>query len=67
MQLNDSSVPQTGWLNPGIEVVTKSNIDAVAAREGGSIKDQENFYRPLMDKIFANLSGNIKPLAEAHR
>jgi ABC-type sugar transport system substrate-binding protein len=67
LQNTSSNIPQTGWIDPGIEVVTQSNIDAVTAREQGSRADQEKFYKPLMDKIFGNLAGNIKPLADAHR
>jgi ABC-type sugar transport system substrate-binding protein len=66
-QINNSSLPQTGWIDPGIETVTTANIDAVTARETGSPTDQFNFYKPAMDKIFNNLSANILPLADAHR
>jgi ABC-type sugar transport system substrate-binding protein len=66
-QINNPSYPQTGFVDPGIEVVTSANIDAVTARETGSATDQFNFYKPAMDKIFNNLSANILPLADAHR
>jgi ribose transport system substrate-binding protein len=66
-QVNNPSLPQTGWIDPGIEVVTKANIDAVTTREKGSPAEQEAFYKPLMDKIFNNLAANIHPLLDAHR
>lgn len=66
-QITDPSTPTTGWINPGIETVTSDNIAAVAAREQGTADEQHAFYKPAMDKIFADLKSSIQPLTEAHR
>jgi ABC-type sugar transport system substrate-binding protein len=66
-QITQSGIPNTGWIDPGVETVTSDNIAAVAARETGTADQQYQFYKPLMDKIFANLSTSLLPLTEAHR
>ncbi|HSS61330.1 MAG TPA: substrate-binding domain-containing protein [Candidatus Limnocylindrales bacterium] len=66
-QNTKSGIPETGWIDSGIETVTSSNVDAVIARENGTRANEYQFFKPQMDKIFANLNGNIKPLSDAHR
>ena len=67
LQNTQSGIPLTGWIDSGIETVTSSNVDGVIAREEGTRANEEAFFRPQMDKIFANLSGNLQPFANAHR
>lgn len=67
LQNTQSNIPSTGWIDSGIETVTSSNVDAVIAREEGTRANEEAFFRPQMDKIFANLSTNLQPFANAHR
>ena len=35
--LEIEAIPTTGWIDPGIEVVTKQNVKAVIARENGTL------------------------------
>src|SRR5262249_34287374 len=67
LQATNSAIPTTGWIDPGIEVVTKKNVAAVIARENGTRAHEFQFYKASMNKLFANLKANIKPLAAAHR
>lgn len=55
------SVPTTGWLDSTIETVTSKNINQVIARQS-SLANQAKAYLPLMNKLFAHLKQNIKPL-----
>jgi ABC-type sugar transport system substrate-binding protein len=55
------SVPTTGWLDSTIETVNSKNIDQVIARQS-SLANQAKAYLPLMNKLFAHLKQNIKPL-----
>jgi hypothetical protein len=67
LQTTRGSIPSTGWIDSGIETVTVSNVDAVISRENGTRANETQVLKPSMDKIFANLTGNIKPLSDAHR
>lgn len=53
---------RSGWIDPGIETVTKANIDAVIARQS-SPTAQIAANEPLDDAVFANLNAHIKPLS----
>ena len=66
-QITKPGYPSTGWIDSTIETVTSDNIAAVAAREMGTADQQYAFYKPAMDKIFADLNASIQPLTEAHR
>ncbi|WP_284746026.1 sugar ABC transporter substrate-binding protein [Amycolatopsis sp. RTGN1] len=56
-------LPQ-GWLRmPGL-VVDSSNIDAVIKRQT-STQAAYDFYKPEIDRILANPSASVRPLAEA--
>jgi ABC-type sugar transport system substrate-binding protein len=57
-----TTTPTTGWIDSTIETVTKSNIDAVIKRQS-SLANQASFYTPIVNKIFANLKANVKPLS----
>jgi ribose transport system substrate-binding protein len=67
LQITQSGIPQTGWVDSGIETVTSANVDAVIAREEGTRDNEEAFFRPQMDKLFSNLSTVVQPFANAHR
>ncbi len=55
----------TGWVDTGIEVVTQANAAAIVQQQS-SLEATRAFYKPLLDKIFANgLAGlPLKPLAD---
>jgi ABC-type sugar transport system substrate-binding protein len=55
------SVPTTGWLDSTIETVNSANINQVIARQS-SLANQAKAYLPIMNKLFAHLKQNIKPL-----
>jgi len=63
---NPSSTPTTGWLDSTIETVNKSNIAAVIKRQS-SAANQAKAYLPAVNKIFANLKANIKPLSASQQ
>jgi ribose transport system substrate-binding protein len=56
------TTPSTGWIDSTIETVNKSNIDAVIKRQS-SLANQAAYYLPVVNKIFANLKANVKPLS----
>jgi ribose transport system substrate-binding protein len=52
---------RTGWINTGVETVTKANIDAVIARQS-SPTAQIAANEPSDDALFSNLNAHIQPL-----
>lgn len=56
------TTPSTGWIDSTIETVNSKNIDAVIKRQS-SLANQASFYLPIVNKIFANLKANVKPLS----
>ena len=58
------AVPQ-GWIDTGIEVITRANAAAVAKREA-SLAATRAFYQPMIGRIFANGLNSLplKPLAD---
>ena len=52
---------RTGWINTGVETVTKANIDAVIARQS-SPTAQIAANEPSDDSLFSNLDAHIQPL-----
>lgn len=53
-------LPQ-GWLDSGIEPVTKDNVTEIESCET-SEEAQSKCFLPEAEKIFSNLSANLKPL-----
>jgi ABC-type sugar transport system substrate-binding protein len=53
-----------GWFKTPGFVVDRSNIDEVIAREK-SPQAAYDWYKPQIDKLLANIDGNIRPLSEA--
>jgi ABC-type sugar transport system substrate-binding protein len=53
----------SGWIDSGVEVVTKDNAAAVREREG-SIEATKAFYAPLVEAIFADPAAAIRPLSD---
>jgi ABC-type sugar transport system substrate-binding protein len=50
----------SGWIDSGIEIVTKENAAAVREREG-SLAATIAFYAPKVEEIFANPSAFVRP------
>jgi simple sugar transport system substrate-binding protein/ribose transport system substrate-binding protein len=59
---NNTPVPKNVWIDPGTEIVDSSNIEAVMGRQA-SQDAMFAFYKPKIDKLFANLKADEKPLA----
>ncbi len=57
------TVPPAGWIDPGTTVVTKANVAALQARNASSA-GLEAFYKPLVAKLWSNLSAATKPLSQ---
>jgi ABC-type sugar transport system substrate-binding protein len=53
---------RTGWVNTGVETVTKTNIDAVMARQSSQAA-QIAANEPLDDAIFAHLNLHVQTLS----
>ena len=51
----------SGWIDSGIEIVTKANVAAVRAREA-SLEETIKFYAPKVEKIFADPAAAARPL-----
>jgi ribose transport system substrate-binding protein len=56
----DKPLPE-GWVDIGAEIVTPKNVDDAIARSTSRSKQRE-FYKPDIDKIFANPQAATKPL-----
>jgi ABC-type sugar transport system substrate-binding protein len=65
-QNNGLKLPMDGWIDPGTEIVDRSNIDQVMAREGSPAKTKA-FYAPKIERIFANLPGAVRPLSQQRK
>ncbi|MGH2590273.1 MAG: sugar ABC transporter substrate-binding protein [Actinomycetota bacterium] len=64
-QLVDGIAPnKNGWIDPGIEVVTKENVEEVLEREDSKEATVE-YYQPKIDEIFDDLDASIQPFAAA--
>jgi ABC-type sugar transport system substrate-binding protein len=60
---NGTELP-TGWFDePGL-IVDRSNVDEVIRRQG-SDAERRAYYKPQLQKIFADTSSYFKPLTEA--
>ena len=66
MRLAGTAAPATGWVNPGLDIVTRANVDRVIRRES-SPAEARAYYAPIVNRIFANLSTHTKTLAAANR
>jgi ABC-type sugar transport system substrate-binding protein len=53
-----------GWLKTPGMVIDSSNIDQVIAREK-SPQAAYDYYKQEIDKLLANITGNLRPLSEA--
>lgn len=56
-------VPKDVWIDPGTEIVDSSNIDAVVARQKSQAA-MTAFYKPKINKMFADMKAYEKPLAD---
>jgi ABC-type sugar transport system substrate-binding protein len=57
------SLPQ-GWWNPGALVVDQSNVGDITARQQDAAS-RTNWFRPRVDKQFADQSQYLKPISAA--
>lgn len=55
--------PVAGWINPGVAVITKSNIADIEKRDSGAA-GQQAYYQPIIDSLLADLPAATKPLSE---
>lgn len=61
--LHGTAIPQ-GWWNPGAVLVTRSNVQAIIARQQ-TLDTKGTYYKPTFDQQFADPSAYIKPLDQA--
>lgn len=61
-QTKGLKIPLNSWIDPGTEVVDKTNVAEVIARED-SPEQTKAFYAPKVDAVFGDLAGSAKPLA----
>lgn len=61
--LRGTAIPK-GWWNPGAQLVTQANVQAIIARQA-TLETKGAYYRPIIDKEFANPSAQIKPYDQA--
>lgn len=57
--LNNKPIP-TGWWNPGAQLITQANVQAIITRQP-SIETRTQYFQPTIDQEFANPSQFIKP------
>jgi ABC-type sugar transport system substrate-binding protein len=62
--LHGTAIPK-GWWNPGSQLVTLSNVQAILQRQV-SLATKGKYFQPLIDKEFANPAAQIKPYNQAH-
>lgn len=64
LELAGASVPQTGWINPGLDIVTAANVDAAIAREA-SPEAATAFYAPIVEEFFAtDIGAKARPTTD---
>jgi ABC-type sugar transport system substrate-binding protein len=62
--VRDGKKLPNGWFKTPGQVVDSSNIDQVIAREK-SPQAAYDTYKPQIDKLMSDITGNIRPLSEA--
>lgn len=56
-----------GWIDTGIETVTKANVGVITRRENSvpnGYQQSLQYYWPQISKIYANLGSSIKPFSK---
>jgi ABC-type sugar transport system substrate-binding protein len=61
--LHGTAIPR-GWWNPGAQLVTQSNVQAIIKRQE-NLETKGKYYQPMIDKEFANSVALIKPYIQA--
>lgn len=61
--LHGTAIPK-GWWNPGAQLVTQANVQAIIARQA-TLATKGTYYQPIIDKEFANPVAQIKPYDQA--
>jgi ribose transport system substrate-binding protein len=64
LELAGVEVPQTGWISPGLDVVTAENAEAAIAREA-SPEAATAFYAPIVEEFFASdMAARTRPISD---
>ncbi len=61
--MHGTAIPK-GWWNPGAQLVTQANVQAIIARQA-TLETKGAYYQPTIDKEFANPAAQIKPYDQA--
>jgi ribose transport system substrate-binding protein len=64
LELAGVDVPQTGWISPGLDIVTADNVADAVQRES-SPEAATAFYEPIVEAIFASdISTKTRPVSD---
>lgn len=64
LELAGVEVPQTGWISPGLDIVTADNVADAIAREA-SPEAATAFYAPIVEEFFASdISAKARPVTD---
>jgi ribose transport system substrate-binding protein len=64
LELAGVEVPQTGWISPGLDIVTADNVDAAIAREA-SPEAATAFYASIVEEFFASdINSKARPVTD---
>jgi ribose transport system substrate-binding protein len=64
LELAGVEVPQTGWISPGLDIVTADNVDAAIAREA-SPEAATEFYASIVEEFFASdINSKARPVTD---
>ncbi len=61
--LYGKAIPK-GWWNPGAQLVTQANVQAIIARQA-TLATKGTYYMPIINKEFANPTAQIQPYSAA--
>jgi ribose transport system substrate-binding protein len=64
LELAGVDVPQTGWISPGLDIVTADNVADAIAREA-SPEAATTFYAPIVEEFFASdINSKARPVTD---
>jgi ribose transport system substrate-binding protein len=64
LELAGVDVPQTGWISPGLDIVTVDNVDDAIAREA-SPEAATAFYASIVEEFFASdINARARPVSD---
>ena len=61
--MHGTAIPK-GWWNPGAQLVTQANVQAIVARQA-TLATKGAYYQPIIDREFADPAAQIKPYDQA--